>query len=90
MEVIVSSIISAVAAIVVGVFTSNAQHRRTLAEIDKQNALQQQRIEILTNRVDKHNNLIERTYHLEEQTALQSEKIKVINHRINDLEEYNK
>lgn len=48
------------------------------------------RIEQLEKKVDKHNNLIERTYHLEEQTVLQGEKIKVINHRINDLEEYHK
>lgn len=40
----------------------------------------------LTKRVDKHNNVIERTYKLEELTALQEEKIKVANHRIEDLE----
>ena len=33
-----------------------------------------------------HNNLIERTYKLEERTELQEEKIKVANHRIEDLE----
>lgn len=48
------------------------------------------RIEQLEKKVDKHNNLIERTYHLEEQSILQDEKIRVINHRINDLEEYHK
>lgn len=40
----------------------------------------------LTKRVDKHNNVIERTFKLEELTALQEEKIKVANHRIEDLE----
>ena len=40
----------------------------------------------LTKRVDKHNNVIERTYKLEELTALQEEKIKVANHRIDNLE----
>ena len=44
------------------------------------------RLEQLEKKVQAHNNLIERTYALEEQTALQEEKIKVINHRINDLE----
>lgn len=34
----------------------------------------------------KHNNVVERTYKLEELTALQEEKIKVANHRIDDLE----
>ena len=44
------------------------------------------RLEQLEKKVQAHNNLIDRTYALEEQTALQEEKIKVINHRIKDLE----
>ena len=36
--------------------------------------------------MDKHNNVIERTYKLEELTAVQEEQIKVANHRIEDLE----
>ena len=44
------------------------------------------RIEQLEKRVEKHNNLIERTYKLEEKAALQEEQIKVANHRIEDLE----
>ena len=44
------------------------------------------RLEQLEKKVEKHNNLIERTYKLEELTALQEEKIKVANHRIDDLE----
>ena len=44
------------------------------------------RIEQLEKKVDKHNNLIERTYKLEEETAVLSEKITVANHRIDDLE----
>ena len=45
------------------------------------------RIEQLEKKVDKHNNLIERTYKLEEKTELLAEKISVANHRIEDLEE---
>ena len=44
------------------------------------------RLEELEKRVQAHNNLIERTYKLEERTELQEEKIKVANHRIEDLE----
>ena len=44
------------------------------------------RLEQLELKVSKHNNLIERTYKLEEKASLQEEKIKVINHRIDDLE----
>ncbi len=56
------------------------QHSKTIALIDY-------RLDELTKRVDKHNNVIERTYKLEELTALQEEKIKVVNHRIEDLEQ---
>ena len=44
------------------------------------------RIEQLEKRVDKHNNLIERTFKLEEKDAVQDEQIKVANHRIADIE----
>lgn len=44
------------------------------------------RIGQLEKQVEKHNNLVERTYKLEERTELQEEKIKVANHRIEDLE----
>lgn len=44
------------------------------------------RIEQLEKRVDKHNNVIERVYKLEENEAVTKEQVKVINHRIDDLE----
>lgn len=49
-------------------------------------ALIDQKIDTLSNRVDKHNNLIERMYAVESKTAVQEEQIKVANHRIEDLE----
>lgn len=52
----------------------------------KTQALIEYKIDELSKRVDKHNNLVERTYKLEEQTVLQDEKIKVANNRIADLE----
>ena len=45
------------------------------------------KIDELTERVNKHNNLIERTYHLEEEAHILEQKIIVANHRIKDLEE---
>ncbi|MBR3552931.1 MAG: hypothetical protein IKN72_06040 [Clostridia bacterium] len=44
------------------------------------------RLEQLEKKVEKHNNLVERTYNLEEQLSLHDERIKVANHRIDDLE----
>ena len=86
METIISAIISAGAAIVVCLITQNRQAMRLEAQLDKQTALLEQRLGTLSDRVEKHNNVIERTYKLEELTALQEEKIKVANHRIDDLE----
>lgn len=44
------------------------------------------RLEQLEKKVNLHNQVVERTYKLEERTELQEEKIKVANHRIDDLE----
>ena len=38
--------------------------------------------------MDKHNQVIERTYALEESVALMDERVKVANHRIADLEKH--
>lgn len=50
------------------------------------NKLTTYRISQLEKKVDKHNNLIERTYKLEQHAAVIDEEIKVANHRIDDLE----
>ncbi|QHQ61403.1 hypothetical protein Ana3638_11975 [Anaerocolumna sedimenticola] len=44
------------------------------------------RLEQLEEKVHAHNNLIDRTYKLEEGQRLQEEKLNVANHRIADLE----
>ena len=52
----------------------------------KSTALIVYRLEQLEQKVSKHNNLVERTYALEEAVALAEERQKVANHRIDDLE----
>lgn len=56
-----------------------AVYQQTVAVVDL-------KIEALEKAQNKHNNLIERTYKLEQETVLQTEQIKVANHRIDDLE----
>ncbi len=53
----------------------------------KSTALVIYRLEQLEQKVSKHNNLVERTYALEEAVALAGERQKVANHRIDDLEQ---
>lgn len=53
----------------------------------RSSALIAYRLEQLEQKVSKHNNLVERTYALEEAVALAEERQKVANHRIADLEQ---
>ena len=62
----------------------------TFGGIITSNKLTVYRIEQLEDKVNKHNNLIERTFKLEEAEALLEEKVRVANHRIDDLEQYHK
>lgn len=48
--------------------------------------LMEYKISQLEEKVNKHNNLIERVYKLEENEAVVNEKIAVANHRIEDIE----
>ena len=45
------------------------------------------RIEQLEKKVEKHNQVVERTYKLEKQASVMHEQILVANHRIKDLED---
>ena len=63
--------------------TAERKHNETIALIDY-------KLSELTKRVDKHNNVVERMYKLEEISALHEEKIKVVNHRVEDLEKEKK
>ena len=58
----------------------------TLGGICVSNRISNYRIEQLEKKVEKHNNLIERTYAIEQHNAVVDEEIKVANHRIEDLE----
>lgn len=54
------------------------------------NKLTNYRIEQLEKKVEKHNQVIDRVYKLEQRDAVVEEEIKVANHRIEDLEGFHK
>lgn len=58
----------------------------TLGGIALSSNLTNYRIEQLEKKVEKHNNLITRTYKLEPEFAVMDERVRVANHRIEDLE----
>ncbi len=62
----------------------------TFGGIMASNKLTLYRVEQLEKKVDKHNNVIERVFKLEDNDRLLEEKISVANHRIADLEECEK
>lgn len=72
METIISACISAGVTLLVCMVNNHGQQEKT-------RALMEYKIEELTQKVEKHNSIVERTYILEE-------KVKVANHRIEDLE----
>ena len=57
----------------------------TFAGIFATSKLTEYRLKELEKTVEKHNNLIERTYRIEDKIILLEEKIKTVNHRIDDL-----
>ena len=72
--------------VVVGLLSLCGTLIGTLGGIMAANKLVIYRIRELEKKVEKHNNVIERVYRLEDNDALIEEKIKVANHRIDDLE----
>lgn len=70
-----AALISAAAAILVSVI----QHRKSTALIEY-------KVEELKKEVEKHNNLVERTFGLEKDVEVIRNDMKVANHRIDDLE----
>lgn len=79
METIISACISAGVTLIVCLISNRGQQEKT-------RALLEYKLEELTKRVDKHNNVIERTYSIEQELSVQQEQLKVANHRITDLE----
>lgn len=70
------ALISGVVAIIVGLINSRAQHKSFMAELEKQNALQEYRLNKLEEKVDQHNHLDRRIVALEEQVKTLFEEIR--------------
>lgn len=83
LEVIIGSCVSAAVTLIVCMINSKTQN-------DKTRALMEYKLDELTKRVDKHNSVIDRTYHLEEAVKITQNDIVVANHRIKDLEDFQK
>jgi len=85
-ESIIVAVITGGLSLVGVIIASLAAHGKTMAAVEKAQALTDQRLDQLTREVRQHNGLIERTYALEARADVLEEKTKVANHRIDDLE----
>ena len=73
------------------VIWGNKKNEETVkAQVKEQADLTIYRIDQLEEKVNKHNNLIERMYNVESRLDVDEEKLKAANHRIKDLEGYHK
>ena len=85
-EAIIVALITAASAVICQlVIAANSRKSMRQAQYDSQKLLEY-KIDKLSERVDKHNSVIARTYKLEQDYAVVAEQIKVANHRIDDLE----
>lgn len=84
---VIVGIITAVAAVVCQIIISMSGRSAAQRERAESNRLIVYRLEQLETKVDKHNNVIERTYQLEKGADVFKEQIKEANHRIDNIEE---
>lgn len=98
METIISAGISTVGAIIICIITQVVLANKQTAELRKDTTAQTSllqgeinvikvRMDVLTEKVEKHNNFMERIAVLEREADVYEEKMKVANHRIDDLEQ---
>ena len=73
-------------AIIVAIITGAFSFLGVYFSNRKSAALLEFRIKALEQKVEAHNNLVERMYAAEDRLNITDEKIKVANHRIDDLE----
>ena len=99
METVISALIGGAVTLTVCLINNHFTHKKIskqqmeqAAEMDAKQqqtiALIEYKLDELTKHVEKHNQVIERTYKLEQLAVLYDEKMKVANKRIADLERH--
>ena len=86
MTTIISAAIAATATLIVCMINNISQQKSADRKHAETISLIDYKLSELTKKVEKHNNVIERTYEIEQTLSVQAEKIRVCNHRIDDLE----
>lgn len=95
-EAVIVALITGGLTLVGTILTVVFSHKSTLAALDKKSEISDEKIhgeinviktqiQTLSDRVEKHNNMIERTYELERKMSVAEERISDAHHRINEL-----
>lgn len=82
-DAVLAALITGAAAIIANIITSNKASREMDAKLERNQAVTDTKLENLAREVNKHNNVIERTYRLEGQ-------MNEVQHDIRDLKAYHK
>lgn len=86
---VVSTIIVSSGTLIGVIITNKRTHRDIIASLDKQQAVFEatvtEKINELSKKVDRHNNIITRTYDLEAENKVQNEKIATLSHQMAEL-----
>ena len=86
----VEAIITGVVAILVCMINNYCQSKKADKQHNTTVALIEYKLDQLTDKVEKHNNAVERLYIVERKLEVDEERISVVNHRIEDLEQFHK
>lgn len=86
----IEAIITGVVAIIVCMINNYCQSKKADEQHQTTVALIEYKLDQLTDKVEKHNNAVERLYIVERKLEVDEEKFKVINRQIDDLEQYHK
>lgn len=94
---VIAALITGAVSLIGIIVTVVLSNRSLMDKMDKDNAVADERmrgeiavvkndVQQLRGEVQKHNNLVERTYKLEQDSAVHTEQLKVCSHRLSDLE----
>lgn len=86
----IEAIITGVVAILVCMINNYYQGKKADEQHNTTVALIEYKLDQLTDKVEKHNNAVERLYIVERKLEVDEERLTVANHRIKDLEEFHK
>lgn len=86
MQTIIPSLLSAFVTLLVCLINNHYQQIEIAKKHSETIALIEYKLDDLSKKVEKHNQLVERTYELEKKAGIAEAEFKRVNHRLEDLE----